>query len=129
MINELKIVKDNTKKSYLVYTFLKYSNTQHGTLKKDLINDYYKRDNHYPKTRQETLYLLDKYRKITVAQTVVSEESSFAQSGGQDRGGNIFSDGNNQDYKTKFWENKICFNYNKKNYPAYVCPNTKKYRQ
>ena len=102
-LNELKTVQENTKERYLVYVLLKHSSTQYGTLKKDLVNNYCKGDNHYPKTRQETLHLLDKYSKSIIARTVISEKSSFAQTSGQSRGGkNNSSGGNKQNYDVKF---------------------------
>ena len=100
--NDLKIVENDVKERYLVYTFLKYSNTQHGTLKNNLINNYCKNNNYYSKTRQEILYLLDKYSKITVTKMIISEEPSFAQTGGQDHGGNNSNGGNNQEYNIKY---------------------------
>ena len=124
-VNELKTVQEDTEKRYLLYVFLKHNSTQHGTLKKDLVNNYYKDNNHYPKTRQETLYLFNKYNKPTVTRTVISEKSSFVQTSEQNRGGNNNSSGgNNQDYDNKYWKNKTCYNCNKKEYPVYACSKT-----
>ena len=36
-------------------------------------------DNRYPKTRQETLHLLDKYSKVATPKMIVSEGTLFAQ--------------------------------------------------
>jgi hypothetical protein len=36
-------------------------------------------DNRYPKTRQQTLHLLDKYSKTTTPKTAQSEGTSFSQ--------------------------------------------------
>jgi hypothetical protein len=42
----------------------------------DLQNDFTTGDNRYPKNRQQTLHLLDKYSKTAVARTTQSEGSS-----------------------------------------------------
>jgi hypothetical protein len=49
----------------------------------DLQNDYTTDDNLYPKHRQQTLHLMDKYSKTTVPKANQSEGSSFAQKGGK----------------------------------------------
>jgi hypothetical protein len=51
----------------------------------DLQNDFTTGDNCYPKNRQQTLHLLDKYSKTVFARAISSEGTSFAQRGG--RGG------------------------------------------
>jgi hypothetical protein len=49
----------------------------------DLQNDYTTGDNRYPKNRQQTLHLLDKYSKSTVPDTTLTEGASFAQKAGR----------------------------------------------
>jgi hypothetical protein len=66
---------------------------QHGNLKVDLQNDFTTGENNYPKNRQQTLHLLDKYSKTVVAKVTHSEGTSFAQKGGKG-GGNRSSSGN-----------------------------------
>jgi hypothetical protein len=66
---------------------------QNGNLKVDLQNDFTTADNRYPKNRQQTLHLLDKYSKTVVAKLTHYEGTSFAQKGGRG-GGNRSSNGN-----------------------------------
>ena len=66
------------------YIFLRQSGTQLGKLKVDLQNDFTTRNNHYPKTRHQTLHLLDKYSKSALSKSTNSEGASFAQGGGSD---------------------------------------------
>ena len=75
-------VRIDTEERYISYAFLRQSGPQHGKLKVDLQNDFTTGDNHYPKTRQQTLHLLDKYSKTTVTKPTSSEGASFAQGGG-----------------------------------------------
>jgi hypothetical protein len=70
---EQQIVRDDAEERYLSYVFLRQSGAQHGTLKVDLQNDFTTGNNHYPKTRQQTLHLLDKYSKTVVPKTTPSE--------------------------------------------------------
>jgi hypothetical protein len=75
-------VRIDAEERYISYVFLRQSGPQHGKLKVDLQNDFTTGDNHYPKTRQQTLHLLDKYSKTTVTKPTNSEGASFAQGGG-----------------------------------------------
>ena len=59
-------IRDKTEERYLSYVFLKQSGRQHNKLRMDLQNDFTTGDNRYPKNRQATLHLLDKYSKSTV---------------------------------------------------------------
>jgi hypothetical protein len=61
---EQQLVIDNDEERYVSYAFLRKSGTQHGNLKVDLQNDFTTGDNLYPKNRQQTLHLLDKYSKL-----------------------------------------------------------------
>jgi hypothetical protein len=76
---EQVIVRADAEERYISYVFLRQSGTQHANLKEDLQNGFTTGDNRYPKTRQETLHLLDKYSKNVVPKTTVSEGASFAQ--------------------------------------------------
>jgi hypothetical protein len=60
-------VRDDAEEHYVSYVFLRQSGTQHGNLKVDLQNNFATGDNRYPKNRQHTLHLLDKYSKTMVA--------------------------------------------------------------
>jgi hypothetical protein len=88
---EHQLVRDDSEERYVSYDFLRQDGTQHGNLKVDLQNDFTTVDNHYPKNRQQTLHLLDKYSKIVVARMTRSEGNSFAQRSG--RGGGNSSNG------------------------------------
>jgi hypothetical protein len=60
---EQQAVREDAEERYISYAFLRQSGTQHGNLKVDLQNDFTTGDNRYPKNRQQTLHLLDKYSK------------------------------------------------------------------
>jgi hypothetical protein len=97
-----------------------------SNLKVDLQNDLTTGDNRYPKNRQQTLDLLDKYSKTVVAKVTHSEGNAFAQKGG--RGGdNRSSSGNGQGrdsstYNKKYWNDEECYQCHKKGHPATHCP-------
>jgi hypothetical protein len=79
-------VREDAEECFISYAFLCQSGAQHGNLKVDLRNNFTTGSYRYPKTRQQTLHLLDKYSKtVVVPKMTSSEESSFAQKGG--RGG------------------------------------------
>jgi hypothetical protein len=82
---EQQLVRDDAEERYVSYALLRQSGTQHGNPKVDLQNNFTTGDNRYPKNRQQTLHLLDKYSKTVVAKVTHSEGTSFAQKGG--RGG------------------------------------------
>jgi hypothetical protein len=81
--DEQQVVRTVAEERYIAFAFLKQSGAQHANLKVDLQNDYTTGDNRYPKNRQQTLHLLDKYSKTTVSKANQSEGSSFAQKGGK----------------------------------------------
>ena len=95
------------------------SGKQHANLKMDLQNDFTTGDNQYPRNRQQTLHLLDKYSKPITSKVMASEGTTFAQ-GGSNKG----SRGQNKDgYDKKYWKDKECFKCHKKGHPASHCPN------
>jgi hypothetical protein len=92
----------------------------------DLQKDFTTGDNLYPKNRQQTLHLLDKYSKNMVAKVTHSEGASFAQKGGRG-GGNRSSSGNGQGrdsstYDKKYWNDKEFYKCHKKGHPETHCP-------
>jgi hypothetical protein len=78
---EHQLVIDDAKEQYISYAFLRQSGTQRGNLMVYLQNDFTTGDNHYPKNRQQTLHLLDKYSKTVTARVTHSEDTSFLQKG------------------------------------------------
>jgi hypothetical protein len=122
---EQQLVRDNAEERYISYAFLRHSGTKHGNLKVDLQNDFTTGDNHYPKNRQQTLHLLDKYNKTVVEKVTHSEGTSFAQKGGRG-GGNQISSGNGKDrdsstYDKKYWNDKECYKCHQKGHPTMHC--------
>ena len=81
------VTHEDAKERYLSFAFLRQSGTQHGYLKVDLQNDFTIRDNRYPKNRQHTLHLLDKYSKTVVQRMTQSEGTAFVLFGRGNRGG------------------------------------------
>jgi hypothetical protein len=123
---EQHFARDDAKERYVSYAFLCKSGTQKGKFKVDLQNDFTTGDNCYPKNRQQTLHLWDKYRKNVVARVTQSEGTSFAQKSGQG-GGNRGSNGNEKshDYSTydkKYLKEKECYKCHKKGHPEMHCP-------
>lgn len=123
-MDEQEAVCIDAEERYLAYVFLKQSAKQHSTLKMDLQNDFTTGDNRYPKNRQQTLHLLDKYSKAQAPKTTESEGASFAQSG--KKGKRSSNQSNNQDYDQEHWKDKKCYNCNKKGHPASHCPEQNK---
>jgi hypothetical protein len=83
---EHRVVQDDAEERYVSYAFLRQSGNQHDNLKVDLQNDFTTGDNRYPRNRHQTLHLLDKYSKTTVAKVTQSEGTSFAKRSGRGRG-------------------------------------------
>jgi hypothetical protein len=108
---------------YVAYVFLRQSGPQHGKLKVDLQNDFTTGDNHYPKTRQQALHLLDKYSKTTVIKPTNSEGASFAQGGG---GGGSGKKKDFKDFDKAYWKGKTCYKCNGKDHPASHCTKSDK---
>jgi hypothetical protein len=123
-VTEQKLVRDDAEERYVSYAFLRQSGIQHGYLKVDLQNDFTTGDNRYPKNRQQTLHLLDKYSKTVVPKVTQSEGTSFAQKGG--RGGGRSYNGNGKfhessTYDKKYWKDKECYKCHKMVHPATHC--------
>jgi hypothetical protein len=108
-VMEQKLVRDDTEERYVSYAFLRQSGIQHGDLKVDLQNDFTTGDNHYPKNRQQTLHLLDKYNKTVVSKVTQSEGTSFAQTIGRGSGRSHNGNGKGHEsstYDKKYWNDK-----------------------
>jgi hypothetical protein len=107
---EQQLVRDDAEERYVSYAVLHQSGTQHINLKVDLMNDLITGDNRYPKNRQQTLHLLDKYSKTVVAKVTHSEGTSFAQKGGRGCGNRSMSGigkcRNSSTYDKKYWNDK-----------------------
>jgi hypothetical protein len=80
--------EDDAEERFISYAFLRQSGTQHGNLKVDLQNNFTIGENRYPKNRQQTLHLLDKYSKTVVMPKMTPSEGvwSFVQKGGRGNG-------------------------------------------
>jgi hypothetical protein len=85
-VAERELVRDDAEERYVSYAFLRQSGIQHGNLKVDLQNVFTTGDNRYPKNRQQTLHLLDKYSKNVFPKVTQYEGTSFAQKGGRGSG-------------------------------------------
>jgi hypothetical protein len=123
---EQQLVRDDAEERYISYAFLRQSGMQHGNLKVDLQNDFSTGDNRYPKNRQHTLHLLNKYSKTAMARVKNSEGPSFAQKSGRG-GGNRSNNGNEKghdssSYDKKYWKYKECYKCHKKGNPETHCP-------
>jgi hypothetical protein len=113
-------VGDDAEERYISYAFLRQSGAQHDNLKVDLRNDFTTSSNQYPKIRQQTLHLLDKYSKTVVVPKMTSSEgSSFAQKGG--RGGRGSRGQATITFNKEYWKDKTCFNCGEKGHPSSSC--------
>ena len=88
MEDQQSAVRIDAEERYLSYALLRQSRTQHIKLKANLQNNFITGNNLYPKSRPQTLHLLDKYSKIAVPKIPTSEILSFAQ-GDANRGNRI----------------------------------------
>ena len=84
---EQLVLREDAEERYLSYAFLRQIGTQHGNIKLDLKNDVTTGENRYPKNRQYTLHLLDKYSKTVVQKMTHSEVMAFVKGGRGHRGG------------------------------------------
>jgi hypothetical protein len=116
-VAEQEAVRKDTEERYLAYAFLKQSGTQHIKLKSGLIDDFTTGNNNYPKNRQQTLHLLDKYSKTVVPKAPPSEGTAFAHKGGT---GDDPKD--REPFDKKYWKEKECYSCHKKGHPATHCP-------
>ena len=116
-VAEQEAVRKDTEERYLAYAFLKQSGTQHIKLKSGLRDDFTTGNNNYPKNRQQTLHLLDKYSKTVVPKAPPSEGTAFAHKGGT---GDDPKD--REPFNKKYWKEKECYNCHKKGHPATHCP-------
>jgi hypothetical protein len=120
---EQQAVREDTEEHFISYAFLRQSGAQHVNLKVDLQNDFTIGENRYPKNRQQTLHLLDKYSKSVVTpKPTQSEGTSFVQKGG--RGNRVRKDSKlkSQPFDKEHWKDKECYKCNKKGHPASHCP-------
>jgi hypothetical protein len=94
----------------------------------DLQNDFTNGNNHYPKNRQQTLHILDKYSKTVVPKTTQSEGTSFVQKGGRGKEGgagrgNGGGKGRSKPFDKEHWKDKECYKCKKKGHPSWHCNN------
>jgi hypothetical protein len=113
-------VRIDTEERYFSFIFLRQSGAQHTKLKVDLQNDFTTGDNHYLKTRQQTLHLLNKYSKTAVTTTTNSEGASFAQRGGSG------ARKKKAPFDKAYWKGKTYFKCNEKYHPSSHCPKANK---
>jgi hypothetical protein len=121
---EQKLVIYDAEERYVSYAFLRQSRIQHGNLKVDLQNDFTTGDNRYPKNRQQTLHLLDKYSKTVIPNVTQSEGASFAQKGVRGGGRSYNGNGKGHDsgtYDKKYWKDKEWYKCHKMGHPATHC--------
>ena len=126
---EQLVVREDAGERYLSYDFLRQRGTQHENLKLDLQNDFTTGYNQYPKNRQQTMHLFNKYIKTVVKRTTQSKGTEFVKSGRDHRGGR--GRGNrgergNKPFDKENWKYKECFNFNKKVHSSTSCPEIEK---
>jgi hypothetical protein len=121
---EQRVVLDDAEERYISYAFLQQSGSQHDNLKVDLQNDLTTGDNRYPKNRQQTLHLLDKYSNNDVAKVTQSEGTSFAQRSGRGggRGGRSGNEKSHDNFDKEYWKDTTCYKCENKGHPANKCP-------
>ena len=119
----------DSEESYLYYALLRQSGNQHRKLKVDLQNDFTTRNNLYPKSRTQTLHLLEKYSKIAASNFSAYEGSFFAQeavnkvNGG--RGGRNKRVRDDKTYDKRNCKEKECYKCGLKLHPEYRFKKTK----
>jgi hypothetical protein len=116
--DEQEDVRTKAEERYLSYVFLRQRGKQHNKLKIDLQNDFTTGDNRYPKNRQATLHLLDKYSKSAVVSATTSEGTAFTQRGDKGKG-------TQKPFDKEYWKDKTCYHCNKQGHPATHCRNKK----
>ena len=123
---QLAVLEDAGER-YPSYALLRQSGIQHGNLIVDLQNDFTTGDNWYPKNRQQTLHLLDKYSNAVVQRTNHSKGAAFVQGGRGHRVGRGRGNGGgrgNEHLDKEYWKDKECFNLKKKGHPYTILPET-----
>ena len=100
---------------------MRQSGNQHAKLKTDLQNDFATGNNYYPKARQQTLHLLDKYSKSAVVNKPSnSEGASFVQGGGGD------NRKKKEAFDKAYWKDKVSYKCDAKGHPASHCTSDRK---
>ena len=127
---EKEKVQEDSEERYLSYVFMRQSGSQHAKLKVDLQNDFTVGEDRYPKNRQQTLHLLDKYSKTAVVpKQTLTEGASFAQGSGNGGGRGGGGDGTKKPFDKEWWKNKECYNCGNKGHPANACPENEKEKE
>jgi hypothetical protein len=80
-------VCEDTEERYAFLALLLQSGSQHAKLRESIKDSFTMGHNNYPKTRQQTLHLLDDHSNTTIPKATPSEASSFAQHTGWGSGG------------------------------------------
>jgi hypothetical protein len=121
---EQRVVRDDAEERYVAYAFLRQSGNHYSNLKVDLQNDFTIGDNRYPKNRDTTLHLLDKYIDTAVAKVTQYEGTSFSQKSriGGGRGGRSGNRKSNDNFIRDSWKDKTCYKCENKGHPANKCP-------
>jgi hypothetical protein len=109
-------IRAKAEERYLSYVFLRQSGKQHNKLKVDLQNDFTTGDDRYPKNRQSTLHLLDKYSKSTIVTTTPTSEGAAFGQRGEGNANKTLSDKDKQ-----YWKDKKCFHCGKTGHPSTHC--------
>jgi hypothetical protein len=94
------------------------------TVTMDLQNDFTTGGNRYPKNRQHTLHLLDKYSKTVVPKVTHFEGTSFAHKGGRGSGRSYNGNGKGHEsstYDKNYWKDKECYKFHKMGNPETHC--------
>ena len=103
------VIREDSEERYLSYTLLRQSGTQHRNLKVDLQNYFTTKGNRYPKNRQQTMHLLDKYSKTVLQRRTQSELTAFMQGDIGHRGGRgKYNRGlsRNKPFDKEYWKDK-----------------------
>ena len=128
--DQQEAVRTDSEESYLYYALLRQSGNQHRKLKVDLQNDFTTRNNLYPKSRTQTLHLLEKYSKIAASKFSAYEGSSFSQGdvnkGNGGRGGRNKRVGDDKTYDKRYCKEKECYKCGEKLHPESHFTKTKK---
>ena len=81
--------------------------------KPNIQNDFNTGNDWYPKTRQDTLHFLDKYRKSAIVSQLTSEGAEFSQ-----KGGNKYQCRYKKTYDKNYRKTKKRFKCDKEGHPA-----------